>query len=188
MTSFSEAAPHHSTAEEAARIALVAMHGALADQLPPDWDGPYTIKGETRSLPTSQAVIDYMMRIGPKPMRITAGWRAGHMEVELAAFGAAGGEDAAYASAWRSGQESTSDLMVGVLVLSPDEKASLVGGDAYTTATLDGIREYFLTYNLMNAFVLAPDLEVEGAPAPRQFKALRFEPHQGTSSVLLIDP
>ena len=90
--------------------------------------------------------------------------------------------------AWRSAQRSTSDLIVGVLVLSPDEKASLVGGDAHTTATLDGIREYFLTYNLMNGFILAPDLQLEGAPPPRQFKALRFEPHQGKSSVQLIDP
>ena len=179
---------HNSTAEEAARIALVAMHGVLSDKLPRDWDGPYKIKGKAGSLPTSQAVIDYMMRIAPKPVRLTVGWRAGHMEVELEAFGAVGAEDADYASAWRSGQESTSDLMVGVLVLSPDEKASLVGGDAYTTATLDGIREYFLTYDLMNAFSLAPDLQVEGAPAPRQFKALRFEPHQGESSVLLIEP
>jgi len=97
MTSF-EAAPHHSTAEEAARIALVAVHGALADELPRDWDGPYEIKGETRSLPTSQAVIDYMMRLASKPVRLTGRWRAGHMEVELEAFGAAGAADEGYAS------------------------------------------------------------------------------------------
>jgi len=61
MISF-EAAPHHSTAEEAARIALVAMHAAVADQLPRDWGGPYRIKGETRSLPSSHAAIDYLLR------------------------------------------------------------------------------------------------------------------------------
>ena len=82
MTSF-EATPNHSTAEEAARIALVAMHAALADELPRDWDGPYRISGDARSQPTSQVIIDYLMRIAPKPVRLTGRWRADHMEIDL---------------------------------------------------------------------------------------------------------
>jgi len=179
MTSF-EATPNHSTAEEAARIALVAMHAALADELPRDWDGPYRISGDARSQPISQVIIDYLMRIAPKPVRLTGRWRADHMEIDLEV----GIEDELDDDDRRSFEQAAHKALTDPLVLSSDGKVSIVGGNAHTTATLAGIMEFFLTYDLGNAFKVYPH-RLEGDPRGAPFKALTFA--RGASSIRLID-
>ena len=129
------------------------------------------------------------MRTTIKPTRITARWRAGALELELEAVndGATGADDPSYLADWRSFQRQSVDSLATRLQVSESGTARVVGGNAETTATIRGIEEFFLTYDITNDHAVIPDQRVNESTGVQRFKKLRFAPQRGRSTVKLVD-